>query len=83
MKKTTSMKNLLESANAMLMNPNLSQDTKKGIAFLLENALHESNSYSGYNNFRIRPDGSGVGVSKGQEGYEEWTRLYFTPKGGF
>ena len=83
MKKNTSMKNLLEKANKMLLNPKLSQEVKMGVALLLETALHESGSYSGFNNFKIRPDGSEVGVGSKDEGYEEWTRLYFAPKGGF
>ena len=86
MRKTTKMKALLETANAMLTNPKLSQEVKKGVALLLETALHESDSYSGYNNYKSDINAqysSMTSCGPQDEGYQEWTRIYYAPKGGF
>ena len=84
MKKTTKMKYLLETANTMLLNPNLTQETKKGVALLIEAALHHCDVYSGYNNYIRCTDQDGHrSLGPKDVGYEEWTRIYYAPKGGF
>jgi hypothetical protein len=63
-KKTVKVGSLLEKANFILNNPNVSQDEKSGVSLLLESLINETDNYNGF-------------VYSGKtEAHEEYTRSY-------
>jgi len=67
-KKTVKVGSLLEKANFILNNPNVSQDEKSGVSLLLESLIYETDNYNGF-------------VYSGKtESHEEYTRSYVPHK---
>lgn len=56
MKKTISVMTLLKNANRILALPSVSQDEKKAVSSFIENVLHETGNYAGFNYYAPPPD---------------------------
>ena len=91
MRKTIEVEWLKESVNMRLDDKNLSQDEKSALCLLLEDVLHKTGSYKGFNWLAWikggysrwveagRPEGSAKDqiVFGGPESDYQWDRVYF------
>jgi hypothetical protein len=72
-KKTINVAFILENANHMLSNKEISNDEKSGIVYMLETVLHSSGHYNGYYYLTNEKDEKGELVIR-KEG--EYNRYY-------
>ena len=70
-RKTIAVQAVLDMANKLLANDQLTQEEKKGIAFLLEDVLHASNRYNGFNDTHWLKQGYREWVAAGKPDFPE------------
>jgi hypothetical protein len=84
-RKTIEVSKVVDMANKMLANEDISQQEKSGIACLLEEVLHATNQYQGFNSLYWLTVGYKKWVEAGKPDFpekhkflgQEWDRHYY------
>jgi rhodanese-related sulfurtransferase len=80
-RKTIEVKKLLDWANDMLANENLSSDEHSGVCHFIENVLHESGNYAGFNHVYWMNGGFKAWEAAGEPGFPEKNKYIVGPSG--
>jgi len=84
-RKTIEVAKVLETANKLFANTEISQEEKSGVSALLEEILHATNQYKGFNDIYWRKTGYRLWVEAGKPDFPEkkkfmgpeWDRFYY------